>query len=421
MEGGGGEIVTRTPRKPRKAKPAVSCPLPATTRRSACPLRAPPPPHRGASARASRQRRARPSRRRPRRPASPPDGAALGAGAGRGAGRGAGAAPRRALAPRPGRCLSAAMSGGARRRGGLGRRRPLWGGGGRAAAAGIHVGGQGLARQTPSRAEGPADPSPSSRGVSGGREPYPAGGGGRTWLTGARRAATCGWSGSTATGVTSAATTSTTRQPRRSSTSWRGSVWSTAPGSTGRNSTWGTRTTSSGTTSAAAGPHPAAGPGPLRAPRPRSSARPPPAPPAPLERGASIPRAAACPSCRPGLRRQSAPRVQSALWGSGERVGIRQGRPALPHALRPPARASPWVETARRWLLAVGFNGPCRVPATGAPCRNLYGRLCAGVPAGHGSLRVVARSPAAPECQRSGGRRRGNLVSALKHLGCGGG
>lgn len=122
---GGGEIVTRTPRKPRKAKPAVSCPLPATTRRSACPLRAPPPPHRGASARASRQRRARPSRRRPRRPASPPDGAALGAGAGRGAGRGAGAAPRRALAPRPGRCLSAAMSGGARRRGGLGRRRPL--------------------------------------------------------------------------------------------------------------------------------------------------------------------------------------------------------------------------------------------------------------------------------------------------------
>lgn len=81
---------------------------------------------------------------------------------------GAGAATRRALAPRPGRCLSAAMSGGARQRGGLGRRRPLWGGGGgRAAAAGIHVGGQGLARRTATREEGAADwaVSPFPRGL----------------------------------------------------------------------------------------------------------------------------------------------------------------------------------------------------------------------------------------------------------------
>lgn len=67
------------------------------------------------------------------------------------------------------------------------------------------------------------------------------------WLTAARPAATCGWSGSTVTGATSAATTCTTRRPRRSSTSWRGSASSTAPASTGRNSTLGTRTTSSGT------------------------------------------------------------------------------------------------------------------------------------------------------------------------------
>lgn len=68
-----------------------------------------------------------------------------------------------------------------------------------------------------------------------------------TWRPGAPRAATCGSSGCTATGATSAATTSTTLRPRRSYTSWRGSAWCIARGSTGRSSTGATATTSSGT------------------------------------------------------------------------------------------------------------------------------------------------------------------------------
>lgn len=225
---------------------------------------------------------------------------------------------------------------------------------------------------------------PLSRGVSGGREPYPAGGGGGTWLTGARRAATCGWSGSTVTGVTSAATTSTTRRPRRSSTSWRGSAWSTAPGSTGRNSTWGTRTTSSGT--AAAGRRAASRRGPRPppgspAPRPGSSPRP--LLPPPLERGSSMP------PCRrlPQVRSRAAaairpPRPVSAVGIRGARRNpSRTGNASSPPPA-PPARASPWVETAWKWVLAVGFNGPvwcvprrhrCAVP-------KLVRRWCGGVP-----------------------------------------
>lgn len=46
--------------------------------------------------------------------------------------------------------------------------------------------------------------------------------------------------------VTNAATIFTTRPPKRSCILWRGLEWSIVPGSTGRNFTWGTKTTSSG-------------------------------------------------------------------------------------------------------------------------------------------------------------------------------
>lgn len=71
-------------------------------------------------------------------------------------------------------------------------------------------------------------------------------GGWLSWRIGRLRAASSGWSGCTATGDTSAATTCTTRQGKRWCTSWLESAWFTTPGSTVRNSSWGTTTILSG-------------------------------------------------------------------------------------------------------------------------------------------------------------------------------
>lgn len=65
-------------------------------------------------------------------------------------------------------------------------------------------------------------------------------GGWLSWRIGRLRAASSGWSGCTATGATSAATTCTTRQGKRWCTSWLESAWFTTPGSTARNSSSGT-------------------------------------------------------------------------------------------------------------------------------------------------------------------------------------
>lgn len=118
----------------------------------------------------------------------------------------------------------------------------------------------------------------------------------------------------------------------------------------------------------APGPHPAAGSDPLRPSRPHSPARPPLAPSFPLERGASVP------LCRPGQRRWCASRRCYGDPGVGPKY-IKDNQRFL---TAPPARASPWVETAWKWLLAVGFNQPrCVAPAAaGVRCRNSYGRLC---------------------------------------------
>lgn len=68
----------------------------------------------------------------------------------------------------------------------------------------------------------------------------------RRWLTELLPAATWDWSGCTDTGDISAATTCTTPPPRKLSIS--SPVWElcTTPGSTSRNSTWGTTMTLSG-------------------------------------------------------------------------------------------------------------------------------------------------------------------------------
>lgn len=68
----------------------------------------------------------------------------------------------------------------------------------------------------------------------------------RTWLTELLPIATWDWSGCTDTGDISAATTCTTRPPRRLSISSPAWELCTTPGSTSRNFTWGTTMTSSG-------------------------------------------------------------------------------------------------------------------------------------------------------------------------------
>lgn len=61
-----------------------------------------------------------------------------------------------------------------------------------------------------------------------------------SWRIGQLLDASFVWSGFTGTGVTSAATTCTTRQAKRWFTSWLESAWFTTPESTARNSSSGT-------------------------------------------------------------------------------------------------------------------------------------------------------------------------------------
>lgn len=61
-----------------------------------------------------------------------------------------------------------------------------------------------------------------------------------SWRIGQLPDASSGWSGFTGTGVTSAATTCTTRQAKRWFTSWPESAWFITPESTARNSSSGT-------------------------------------------------------------------------------------------------------------------------------------------------------------------------------------
>lgn len=86
-------------------------------------------------------------------------------------------------------------------------------------------------------AQGPRTGARGGRGASGV---------GLSWRIGQLPAASSGWSGCTGTGVTSAATTCTTRPARRWSTLWLGSGWFTTPASTAKNSSWDTTTTLSG-------------------------------------------------------------------------------------------------------------------------------------------------------------------------------
>lgn len=73
-----------------------------------------------------------------------------------------------------------------------------------------------------------------------------ASGVGLSWRIGQLPAASSGWSGCTGTGVTSAATTCTTRPARRWSTLLLVSGWFTTPANTAKNSSWDTTTTLSG-------------------------------------------------------------------------------------------------------------------------------------------------------------------------------
>lgn len=86
-------------------------------------------------------------------------------------------------------------------------------------------------------AQGPRTRARGGRGASGV---------GLSWRIGQLPAASSGWSGCTGTGVTSAATTCTTRPARRWSTLWLGSGWFITPESTAKNSSWDTTTTLSG-------------------------------------------------------------------------------------------------------------------------------------------------------------------------------